>query len=180
MMKPKPPEQFETARLLGRAAAVADAEAIFAQYAQDGEVAKYMIWRPHQHVSETKEFLQRCEEGWRNGTACPWVLTLKESGRLIGMVELRPNDWRADLGYVLERASWGQGYMTEAVRFVAEWALSQPGVYRVWATCDVDNLASARVLEKVGMQREGVLRRWIMHPNISEEPRDCYCYALIK
>jgi RimJ/RimL family protein N-acetyltransferase len=85
-----------------------------------------------------------------------------------------------DLGYVLERASWGKGYMTEAVRFLVDWAVSQPSIYRVWATCDVTNLASAHVLEKVGMQREGVLRRWIMHPNLSEEPRDCYCYALVK
>jgi RimJ/RimL family protein N-acetyltransferase len=85
-MKLRPPEQFETERLLARPAVVADAEAIFAQYAQDAEVAKYMIWRPHQHISETQEFLQRCEEWWRNGTAFPWVLTLKESGRLIGMV----------------------------------------------------------------------------------------------
>ena len=180
MIKPRPPEQFETTRLLARPAALADAEAIFAQYAQDAEVTKYMIWRPHQQISETREFLQRCEEWWRNGTAFPWTLKLKGSGRLIGMVELRLNDWRADLGYVLERASWGQGYMTEAVRFVVEWALSQPGIYRVWATCDVDNLASAHVMEKVGMQREGILRGWSMHPNISEEPHDCYCYALVK
>jgi len=46
--------------------------------------------------------------------------------------------------------------------------------------CDVDNLASARVLEKVGMSREGVLRRSTMHPNASDEPRDSYCYAIVK
>jgi RimJ/RimL family protein N-acetyltransferase len=46
--------------------------------------------------------------------------------------------------------------------------------------CDVDNLASARVLEKVGMQREGLLRRQIVHPNISDEPGDCYSNAAAK
>ena len=47
----------------------------------------------------------------------------------------------------------------------------------VWATCDVDNLASARVLEKAGFEREGRLHNWIVHPNIGPEPRDCYVYA---
>jgi [ribosomal protein S5]-alanine N-acetyltransferase len=41
----------------------------------------------------------------------------------------------------------------------------------------VDNVASARLLERVGMEREGVLRRWLVHPNLSEAPRDCLCYS---
>ena len=89
-------------------------------------------------------------------------------------------DFAADLGYGLARQHWGHGYATEAVQAVVRWALSQEQFYRVWATCDVENLASARVLEKAGMQREGILRRFIIHPNISSEPRDCYCYAVVK
>ena len=53
-------------------------------------------------------------------------------------------------------------------------------IFRIWAVCDLDNFASARVLEKAGMQREGVLRRYILHPNISSEPRDVYCYATVR
>ena len=70
--------------------------------------------------------------------------------------------------------------MTEVVRAVADWALAQPEVHRVWAVCDVDNLASARVLEKAGMECEGRLRRWFLHPNVSAAPRDCWCYARVK
>ena len=47
-------------------------------------------------------------------------------------------------------------------------------------SCDVENKASARVLEKVGMQREGTLRRYIVHPNISPEPRDCFVYSKVR
>jgi RimJ/RimL family protein N-acetyltransferase len=50
----------------------------------------------------------------------------------------------------------------------------------VWATCDVENLASARVLERVGMTREGVLRRWTVYPNLGDTPRDCLCYSIVK
>jgi len=70
--------------------------------------------------------------------------------------------------------------VTEAAQALVEWALSQPEIYRVWAVCDVQNTASTKVLEKLGMRREGVLRRWIIHPNIDVVPRDCYCYAITK
>jgi RimJ/RimL family protein N-acetyltransferase len=50
----------------------------------------------------------------------------------------------------------------------------------VWAVTDVDNHASARVLEKIGMQREGLLRRWLVHPSLSPEPRDCWCFARVR
>lgn len=63
-----------------------------------------------------------------------------------------------------------------------DWAFSQEGMtlWRIWGVCDIDNQASARVLEKVGMQKEGVLRRWISHPNVSSEPRDCLCYSRVR
>src|SRR5437667_8436856 len=73
-----------------------------------------------------------------------------------------------------------QGLMGEAVTAMVEWALAQPMIYRVWAICDVDNVASARLFERVGMEREGVLRRWLVHPNLSEAPRDCLCYSIVK
>jgi hypothetical protein len=53
-------------------------------------------------------------------------------------------------------------------------------IYRIWAVCDAGNIASARLLERVGMQAEGTLRRWLVHPNISESPRDCLCYSIVK
>jgi RimJ/RimL family protein N-acetyltransferase len=70
--------------------------------------------------------------------------------------------------------------MTEAVRVVVDWLLSQPDIYRVFATCDVDNPASAKVMEKAGTKYEGLLRRYMIHPNISAEPRDCLMYARVK
>ncbi len=80
----------------------------------------------------------------------------------------------------MARPFWGQGIMTEAARAVVQWAWSQSEIYRIWAVGDVENVASARVLEKVGMQHEGILRRFINHPNISDTPRDCHCYARVK
>ena len=69
--------------------------------------------------------------------------------------------------------------LADGIRMV-QWAMSHPEVYRIWAVCDVDNVASARLLESVGMQLEGTLRRWLIHPTMSEQPRDCLCYAAVK
>ena len=74
----------------------------------------------------------------------------------------------------------GKGYMTEAARAIIHWAFQQPTIYRVYATTGVDNIASQRVMEKAGMQREGLLRKYIVHPNISDEPRDSYMYAIVR
>jgi len=70
--------------------------------------------------------------------------------------------------------------MSEALGALVNWVSAQPGIYRLWALCDVENIASARVMEKVGMQREGVLHRLLIHPAVSDKPRGCYCYALAK
>ena len=70
--------------------------------------------------------------------------------------------------------------MTEVLSEVADWALRQSSIFRIDAVCDVDNVGSARALEKSGFSREGVLRRWLVHPNVSDEPRDCYSYARVR
>lgn len=175
-----PPEIIETPRLVLRRPVPEDATAIFDRYARDPEVTRYLTWRPHLSIERTRDFLRHCAGFWERREAFPWAIVPRGETRPIGMIDLRPQGERAEIGYVLARPFWGRGYMTEAGHAVVEWALAQPGIYRVWAVCDVENAASARVLEKVGMQREGVLRRWIIHPNVDAVPRDCYCYAIIK
>jgi len=139
-----------------------------------------MTWRPHREVAETVAFLQRCERVWEDGSAFPWTLWLKDGGGFAGVLEIRVDDTSVDIGYALVRRHWRRGLMSEAVAFIVDWALKQPQIFRVWATCDVDNVASARLLEHVGMQREGLLRRWIVHPTLGEEPRDSWCYSIVK
>lgn len=176
----KPPEMLETDRLLLRRPAMEDADSIFEEYAQDAEVTRYLTWRPNRTVEETQQFLRICLAAWEEGKLFQWVILRKEDDQLLGMIGFRVDGHKLELGYVLARPYWGRGYMTEAVQAVVDSVLQQDAVYRVWAVCDVENQASARVLEKVGMQREGILRRWSVHPNRSDEPRDCYCYALTK
>lgn len=174
------PATFSTERLFLRAATKDDASAIFDGYAQDPDVSKYLVFHPHQTIDETRSFLRRCERVWSAGEAFPYVITFRETKQVIGMIEMRMEGFMVDLGYVLAQPYWGQGIVTEATKAVVDWAIAQPGLYRVWAVCDIDNPASARVMEKVGMSFEGVLRRFVRHPNVSDTPRDVLCYAVVK
>ena len=143
-------------------------------------MTKYVSWRAHHNVDETREYVHMCLLAWDVGKAFHWVIESAEDKQVIGMIIARVNAEKWELGYVLARAYWRQGFMTEALNGIIAWALKQKEIHRVWAVCDVDNLASAHVLEKVGMQREGILKRWSVHPNLGAEPRDSYCYAITK
>ena len=104
----------------------------------------------------------------------------KEDEKLMGMINARIENKKWQIGYVLARAYWGNGYMTEALRALMAWALEQPEITLIWSVCDIENRASARVMEKAGMRREGRLARWSVHPNVSHEPRDAYCYSVVR
>jgi len=182
--QPFKPEPLVTDRLLLRPPKPEDGAAIFDGYASDLEVVRYMTWRPHQSVAESEQFVLRLMDAWLPEALDPkgwaWILERKESRALVGMLGVRRDRHDVTLGYVLSRAHWGQGLMPEAARAVMARAFQDPTVFRVSARCDVDNLASARVMEKIGMRREGLLRRTLLHPNMDTAPRDGYVYAAIR
>jgi RimJ/RimL family protein N-acetyltransferase len=174
------PETIASERLLLRKPRLDDARAIFESYAQDPEVTRYLVWKPHKNIQETVHFLSVCEQLWESGKDYAYAVTLKNDGSLIGMFSLHAMNLKLEVGYALARPYWGKGYMTEILRTVIDWALTQADIYRLQAFCDVDNIASARMMEKAGMAREGLLRRYVLHPNLSDEPRDAYLYAVVK
>lgn len=154
------PEVVNTDRLVMRRPQPSDAAALFDAYTQDAEVARYMVWVPHESVTETEAFIAYCCEAWSSGKARPYVISLLNSpDRPIGILEARLHPHMVDLGYVLARAHWGSGLMPEAVRMLTGIALADPSCFRVQASCDIENIASARTLEKAGFAREAILQR---------------------
>ena len=176
----KMPERIETARLVLRQPRIDDARAIFAGWTQDQEVTRFLTWHPHQTVVQTEKFIQSCISVWKHGKRFPYMIILKENDHIIGMIDPRIEGAKVGIGYVAARAYWGKGYVPEATRMIIEWAFQQSSIHRVYATTDIENVASQRVLEKVGMQCEGILRKYIVHPNVSDVPRDSYMYSIIK
>jgi ribosomal-protein-alanine N-acetyltransferase len=171
------PEIFRTERLILRVPVETDAEQIFRVYARDREVTRFLTWTPLSELDAVQSGTARRISRHRSGTELSWIIESASTGALMGMLIARPNGLFLEFGYVLGRAFWHQGFMVEALSTVATWALTQPQIVRLWAFCDMENRTSARVLEKAGFSREGILRRWAVHPNISQEPRDCLYYA---
>lgn len=172
------PVAMATPRLVLRRTTADDAEAVF-DYARDPEVSRYVTWRPHTSLDDARAFLAWCDDRWTHAIAFNWAITRRPDARLLGTIEARPKGHRVELGYVLGRSAWGQGYAPEAVRAVMRWALAQRSVHRVWAVCDIENKRSVRVLEKAGMVREGCLHAWAALPAF-DGPRDVWCYATVK
>lgn len=171
---------LETPRLVLRELGDDDATAIQV-YAGDAEVVRYLDWGPNA-LEDTVRFLatSRTARGAAPRTAYHLAVVLKTTGRLIGgcRIEIRsPANGSGDLGYVLDRQHWGHGYATEATRGLVDFGFGQLALHRIWATCDVGNQASARVLEKLGMRREGHLRQ---NARRKGEWRDSYLYAILE
>ncbi|HVC54666.1 MAG TPA: GNAT family N-acetyltransferase [Stellaceae bacterium] len=174
------PDGFETQRLVLRPIEPGDAGAIFAGYAQDPDVVRYLSFRAHRTLADTEAYVGRCL-ATPTSAARTYVLIARAETALIGAFDLRRRDaHRLDCGCVMAQPWWGRGLMTEALSAVAAWAMAQDAIWRLGAVCDIEHDAAARVMEKAGMRREGILRRWMMHPNISAAPRDCFSYAMTR
>jgi [ribosomal protein S5]-alanine N-acetyltransferase len=170
------PQRLATRRLVLRKPVIADAAEIFRSYAQDPLVCRFMVWRPHASEAETEAFISSCIGAWEQGIRQPYIVAEAGAPSAIGMLEVRLSGFTADFGYVLARAYWGKGYMPEAIAALSEVALEE-GYFRVQAFCDIENRPSQRALEKAGFVREGRLERYMVHPNISADPRPCFMYS---
>lgn len=152
---------LETNRLILRKLTLDDAEDMF-EYASDPEVPKYTTWSVHKSITDTKNFLEVIIEEYHNHEVSPWGIIHKADQKLIGacgFVNWLIDDDRAEIGYVLSRKYWRQGYMTEAISAVIDFGFRTMQLNRIEARCRIQNLASAKVMEKLGMKFEGILRQ---------------------
>ena len=152
-----PPKQFETKRLQLRKPLLSDAVPIFEQYAQDEEVTKYLTWQPHKNLKETKEFLRRCVNVWKEGTAFPWSIIRKSDQQFLGMIEIVSVDHSGlNVGYVLAKKYWGQGLMSETLRAILEYGFSTLKFSKIEAHTYTANMRAKHLLEKLGFQVEKI------------------------
>jgi len=151
---------IETARLLLRCPRLDDATAIFAGYATQPEVVRYLPWPLHRSVEDTRTFLQGLLEDQEVNSKETFAITCRESGAFLGMIDLRTTLGRSEMGYALDKRHWGRGIVPEAVEAMVRYAFQKEYVARVQALTLPENRASQRVLEKCGFTREGTLRQY--------------------
>jgi [ribosomal protein S5]-alanine N-acetyltransferase len=156
---------------------VADAEAIFARYAADVDVTRYLSWPRHTSVESVQAFLAWSDAEWQRWPAGPYLVLDRQAGTLFGGAGFAFETLtRANTGYVLARDAWGRGIATEALHATVALCPSL-GVVRLQALCHAEHDVSHHVLEKCGFTCEGVLRRHSVFPNLTAEPCDVSCYA---
>src|SRR5215216_1771629 len=151
-----------TERLILRDFVESDWEAVLA-YEQKPLYLRYYEWT-ERTPEAVRAFIQRFLDHQKQDPRIKFqfAVTLKSTGQLIGSCGVRRNSAEAhegDMGYELDPNYWGKGYATEAARTVLHFGFSHMGVHRISAFCVADNIGSAHVLEKIGMQQEGRLRQ---------------------
>lgn len=172
-------EVLSTPRMLLRPPRLSDARAIFETWGNDPVVTRYLTWAPSRSVVDTEVFLRGAIERMASGEEHSWLMTPRKGPGAMGMVSVWQENQQAELGFVLARPYWNRGYMTEALETVINWCDAREDIQQVWAVCDIDNLASAYVLEKAGLSPQGLVEGWSVHPNLSRQPRDCLAFARI-
>jgi ribosomal-protein-alanine N-acetyltransferase len=152
---------FETERLLLRKMVLNDAGDLF-EYASDEKVAEFVLWERHLSIEDSKRYLCYMIEKYDNQDVSEWGMVHKQSGKFIGTCGYM---WwntlhrRAEIGYALSRKYWNRGLMTEAVREVVTFGFEKMKLNRIEVRCMLANIASEKVLKKVGMKCEGIMKK---------------------
>jgi [ribosomal protein S5]-alanine N-acetyltransferase len=171
-----PPDRIEGPRLVLRRPVLDDAGALFQRVARDPEVTKYLLWTPHPDVAATRQVItKKLNVGDDERT---WAIALRHSDDVIGLTSCRRTvRHSAEIGYCIGKRWWGKGLMSEALAMLMAALEADGDLYRVWATCNVDNVRSAQLLQRAGFVLEGRLARHAVYPSLGREPRDSLLYA---
>ncbi len=152
--------QLETPRLMLREITLDDAVEVFRIYS-DPQVMRYWGSPPLQSIDEARRKIEDITAAFRDKDGIRWGITRKGSNRLIGSCghwRLMKAHFRSEIGYELAPEYWDQGIMTEALGAVIRFGFEAIGLHSIEAQIDPANLASRKVLEKLGFVQEGYLR----------------------
>jgi len=170
---------IQTKRLVLRRLTLDDARDVFA-YASNPEMSLYTTWESHRSLDDSLAFLNSVVEAYATGSVAPWGMEHRASGKVIGtcgFVYWFPNHARAELAYAIAQEHWNQGLTTEGARAVVAFGFRTMSLNRIEARCEIPNVASARVMEKLGMTFEGILRQY---QYVKGQYRDLKLYSILR
>jgi [ribosomal protein S5]-alanine N-acetyltransferase len=173
--------KIETERLILRKFEMTDVQNAFDHWLSDKRVADNRINPAHKSVSETIERVDKIVSQYESKKFCYWAIELKETSELIGEIDLYDFDSGTDnceVSYSIGYGWWNQGYGTEALRAVVEFGFMTMNIHKISAAHNTDNLASGRIMRKVGMEQEGVIRHMIR--NSKNQYKDCAVYGILQ
>ncbi len=173
--------EIETDRLILRRLELSEAQAMFDHWLSDARIADNRINPPHKSVSQTIERLEKIVNQYSSLEFCYWGIELKDSGELIGEIDLYDFDHstgNCEVSYSIGYKWWNHGYGTEALRAAVEFGFKYMNVHKISAAHNTDNPASGRIMRKAGMEQEGVIRHMIR--NYKDQYKDCAVYGILR
>ncbi|MFR0822978.1 MAG: GNAT family N-acetyltransferase [Clostridia bacterium] len=153
-----PIERIETNRLYLRKLTFEDIPLYYARLSSSYQIPKYMLWSTHEKMEQTIDYVRNSIEKYASNKYYKWVIALKQTNELIGIIELLrfdEKDENCSFAYMLAEEFWNKGYMTEALQAALHFAFMKLEVKEVIADHFSENLASGKVMKKVGMQYIG-------------------------
>lgn len=169
-----------TERLLLSRPREADLDDFVLQINSTGDFSKNLFNIPFPYPKENAEkWLELCNAGIETGDSFRFAIREKEIGKLIGTIglHLSKEHHKAELGYWLGKDYWGKGYLTEALKAVLQFGFDHVQLNKIYATHFVYNPASGKVMQKVGMKFEGLLKQEYFH---QEKFLDVNRYSILK
>lgn len=173
--------KMETERLVLRRFELTDAQSVFDHWLSDERVTDNRVRGAHKTVAETMERVADIVKGYGSQEFCYWAIEHKASGELIGEIDLYDLDNATENGevsYSLGYNWWNQGYGTEALKAVVEFGFMHMNIHKISAAHNIDNPASGKIMSKVGMEREGIVRHMIR--NAKNQYKDCAIWGILQ
>ncbi|PEJ57003.1 GNAT family N-acetyltransferase [Bacillus sp. AFS002410] len=151
------------------------------KYASQKEVCQFQPWGPNTEY-DTKEFVGTIlvDQKKNNRTRFAFAIIEKEANELIGSIEFNIRDEQnriGEIGYIIHPSYWRMGFATEATKEIISFGFKKFKLHRVYATCDVRNIGSAKVLEKCGLTLEGKMREDLL---LRDGWRDTFLYSILE
>lgn len=153
MLNHKGSQTIETKRTIMRKFQLEDTDAMFKNWASDEQVTRFLTWKPHANRKVTQDVMETWCAHYHNNTY-HWALVLKETNEpigSIGIVRLYEEDSRGEFGYAISREHWNKGIVTEAMTALLDYFFNTIGFETIDGVHDVNNPASGRVMQKLGM-----------------------------
>ncbi len=179
-MKDLGTKTLETDRLILRKFEENDYKKMFANWANDPDVAHCVTWYAHENTEETKKIVSMWIEEYNNEHTYNWIVVEKNSGEPIGnisVVKKSLRDSRCEIGYCYGKNWWKKGYGTEALKAVIEFLFNEVEFELITSDHLISNPASGRVMEKSGMKKVGLLPKWVINKN--NEREDLVLYEIL-
>lgn len=177
-------EKIETKRLIIRKFVIEDAEDMYKNWATKKECNKYLPWKLHNNIDETKEIIT----DWINDyymdkpKKLNYAIELKNNNEVIGSIailHIKYLEKICEIGYCLGSDYWNNGYMTEVLKEIIKYLFNKQEFHLIIAGFMSENVASGRVMEKAGMKKEAVLRERALN-QYTNEYDDEVIYSITK